>query len=80
MEDNGRVARLLDRHPDNAEGDWYVDTRCIDCGTCRQLAPALFGQARDQSLVVVQPEGESRTNAWRAALACPTQSIGTVSR
>jgi len=79
--DNGWMARLLDRHPGNAEGDWYVDTRCIDCSTCRELAPASFGVGGGQSLVVAQPDDAARaTAAWRAALACPTQSIGTVSR
>ncbi len=78
---NGGMARRLDRHPGNVVGNWYVDTRCIDCGACRQLAPATFGQGRDQSLVVSQPEpGDAHRAAWRAAEACPTQSIGTMSR
>jgi hypothetical protein len=29
------MARVALRHPDNAPGDWFVDERCIDCGTCR---------------------------------------------
>jgi glyoxylase-like metal-dependent hydrolase (beta-lactamase superfamily II)/ferredoxin len=71
----------MDRHPGNAEGDWYVDTRCIDCSTCRTLAPEVFGLARRQSVVVRQPGDDAATiDAWRAALACPTQSIGTRSR
>ena len=80
MGDNGMVARLLDRHPDNVEGDWYVDTRCIDCGACRQLAPGYFGQGAEQSLVIAQPADGTDRGAWRASEACPTQSIGTVSR
>ncbi|MDQ1421366.1 MAG: hypothetical protein QOJ52_3328 [Acidimicrobiaceae bacterium] len=81
MTDNGEVARLLDRHPANAAGDWYVDTRCIDCGACRQLAPETFTQGREQSLVVAQPgSDEAYLAAWRASVACPTQSIGTQSR
>ncbi len=81
MTDNGPVARVLDRHRSNAEGDWYVDTRCIDCGACRQLAPETFGLGQSQSLVVTQPAGADATRAaWRAAVACPTQSIGTASR
>ena len=31
------MARLADRHPGNVDGAWFVDTRCIDCGTCREL-------------------------------------------
>src|SRR3954451_21197157 len=71
------MARLQLRHPDNAAGDWYVDSRCIDCGTCRELAPQIFGQDRTQSVVRWQPCGSDETDAWLAAQACPTQSIGT---
>ena len=71
------MARLADRHPGNTEGAWFVDTRCIDCGTCRELVPDLFGETGIQSVVVAQPHdpaGEHR--AWLAAAACPTASIG----
>ena len=54
-----------------------MDTRCIDCGTCRELVPDLFGETGIQSVVQSQPrdpEGEHR--AWLAAAACPTASIG----
>jgi len=71
------VARLADRHPGNVDGAWFVDTRCIDCGTCRELVPDLFGETGIQSVVQNQPrdpEGEHR--AWLAAAACPTASIG----
>jgi glyoxylase-like metal-dependent hydrolase (beta-lactamase superfamily II) len=75
------VARIDQRHPANAPGDWYVDIRCINCDVSRQLAPDLFGEADDQAVVVRQPAGpEEELAAWRAALACPTQSIGTASR
>ncbi len=73
----GSMARLADRHPGNTDGAWFVDTRCIDCGTCRELVPDLFGETGIQSVVVAQPhdpEGEHR--AWLAAAACPTASIG----
>ena len=73
------MARLDLRHPDNAPGEWYVDDRCIDCGTCRDLAPHLFGDTCDQSIVIHQPGDapEAELDAWLAAQACPTQSIGT---
>ncbi len=71
------MARLDQRHPDNAAGDWYVDTRCIDCGTCREVVPELFAASASQSVVVEQPVGtESERRAWLAADACPTASIG----
>jgi glyoxylase-like metal-dependent hydrolase (beta-lactamase superfamily II)/ferredoxin len=71
------MARLADKHPANVDGAWFVDTRCIDCGTCRELVPELFGETDLQSVVRAQPldaEGEHR--AWLAAAACPTASIG----
>ena len=66
------------RYPDNAPGAFFVDTTCIDCDTCRQLAPAVFAAADDHSYVHAQPAGEQAAReAYRALLACPTASIGT---
>jgi len=65
------------RHRTNAEGAWFVDTRCIDCGTCREIDPNTFGVAGGQSVVTHQPDGDD-LGAWLAAQACPTSSIGTV--
>ena len=63
--------------PQNVPGPFFVDTTCIDCDTCRQLAPATFGETGDFSFVQLQPRdsGERRA-ALRALLACPTGSIG----
>ncbi len=74
------MARVDLAHPANVAGDWFVDERCIDCGTCRDVAPALFGDTVDQSVVVRQPGPDEDVAAWLAAQACPTQSIGTRSR
>ncbi len=74
------MARIDLRNDRNASGDWFVDTRCIDCGTCRDIAPALFGAVADGSVVVRQPGPGDAEDAWLAAQACPTSSIGTASR
>src|SRR6202165_5768828 len=74
------MARPDLRHRANAEGDWFVDTRCIDCGTCREIAPLLFGDAGGYSFVTEQPGPGGDLDAWLAAQACPTSSIGTLSR
>ena len=75
------MARVDLRHDANVAGDWFVDTRCIDCGTCRDLAPELFGAVGWTSVVVAQPRREAAVrDAWLAAQACPTSSIGTISR
>lgn len=75
------MARPDLRNSANVEGDWFVDTRCIDCRTCRDIAPELFGVAGAYSVVIRQPTPErSAADAWLAAQACPTSSIGTMSR
>jgi glyoxylase-like metal-dependent hydrolase (beta-lactamase superfamily II)/ferredoxin len=73
------MADLRKKVPENIEGEFFVDTTCIDCDTCRQLAPGVFADAGEYSYVHTQPVGENETRmALRALLACPTGSIGTV--
>jgi glyoxylase-like metal-dependent hydrolase (beta-lactamase superfamily II)/ferredoxin len=72
------MARVDLRNDDGVDGDWFVDTRCIDCGTCREIAPDLFGEVGGRSVVTRQPD--DGLEAWLAAQACPTSSIGTESR
>jgi glyoxylase-like metal-dependent hydrolase (beta-lactamase superfamily II)/ferredoxin len=63
--------------PENVPGDFFVDSTCIDCDACRQIAPAVFGEAAETSFVKAQPgPGPDRRQALRALLACPTGSIG----
>jgi len=62
----------------NAPGDFFVDATCIDCGTCRQVAPDTFAAGNDASFVRRQPEGDAATHRARMALvACPVAAIGT---
>lgn len=75
------MASLARRFPDNAPGDFYVDRTCIDCDACRRIAPSVFAEASDHSFVEKQPASEGELLRARMALvACPTGSIGTVSR
>ena len=69
------MARVALRHRDNAPGDWFVDERCIDCGTCREVAPELFASIGDQSVVARQPEPSptGRRPAGRAAVSDLTE-------
>jgi glyoxylase-like metal-dependent hydrolase (beta-lactamase superfamily II)/ferredoxin len=63
--------------PENVPGPFFVDTTCIDCDTCRQLAPAIFGETSEFSFVQLQPRDPAeRRAALRALIACPTGSIG----
>ncbi|MGE0308391.1 MAG: MBL fold metallo-hydrolase [Acidimicrobiia bacterium] len=76
------MARLSDRNPASVDGRWFVDRRCIDCDVARQHAPDLIGALPDGlSVVVRQPSTpDEELLMWRAALACPTLSIGTTDR
>src|SRR5262249_54198845 len=74
------VALMRKRHPQNAPGDWYVDTRCIDCGAARTAAPGLIVERGGQSVFARQPQtADERMMAWRARLLCPTASVRTES-
>lgn len=75
------MASLALRLDENVEGDFYVDSTCIDCDACRQIAPAVFHDAGDQSAVHHQPaNGEELLAAQKALIACPTSSIGSVAK
>ncbi len=64
----------------NVDGDFFVDSTCIDCDLCRQIAPETFTSAGDQSIVYHQPETPVQEfAALKALVACPTASIGTMS-
>jgi len=74
------MARIAQRRSQNISGEFYVDTTCIDCDTCRWMAPKVFHRDEGQSAVYHQPETEAeRSRSMQALLACPTASIGTVS-
>jgi glyoxylase-like metal-dependent hydrolase (beta-lactamase superfamily II)/ferredoxin len=62
----------------NVPGAFFVDTTCIDCDTCRQLAPDTFQDNGTHSFVLAQPADDvAERAALHALLACPTGSIGT---
>jgi glyoxylase-like metal-dependent hydrolase (beta-lactamase superfamily II)/ferredoxin len=75
------VSRMADparRLPENAPGEFFVDATCIDCDTCRQIAPEVFARSRSElSFVEHQPVGATLSHrAAMALVACPTGSIG----
>ncbi len=72
------MANLALRLPENIPGDFFVDSTCIDCDACRQIAPETFSDAGEASIVYRQPLTEDETKrALMALVACPTASIGT---
>lgn len=72
------MALLEQRLPENVPGDFFVDSSCIDCDACRQIAPTVFRDRGDSSVVYHQPQtSEEIRSALMALVACPTGSIGT---
>ena len=62
----------------NSLGNFFVDATCINCDTCRQLAPRSFEEVGEFSAVTTQPVGDDGLHqAYQALLACPVGSIGT---
>ena len=75
------MAHLNQRRSQNVSGNFYVDSTCIDCDTCRWMVPEVFHSAGEQSAVYHQPASETEhLRSLQALLACPTASIGTVEK
>lgn len=75
------MAHVANRRSENIDGDLYVDTSCIDCDTCRWMAPTVFDRQGEMSAVYHQPLGaDERLQALQALLSCPTASIGTINK
>jgi len=67
------------RLAENAPGSLFVDASCIDCETCRELAPGVFARsaAEGRSVAARQPAAPHEwAAAARALVACPTSAIG----
>lgn len=73
------MANVEKRLPGNVAGDFFVDSSCIDCDACRQLAPEVFSDAGSASVVFHQPLNTVETrHTLMALVACPTASIGSL--
>lgn len=68
-----------DKYPDNVPGKFYVDTQCILCSLCSELAPNNFQESEDgdHDYVYKQPENEEETKQCEDAMEqCPVEAIG----
>lgn len=73
------MADIKKAYAENVTGEFFVDSTCINCDTCRQLAPTTFADQGAHSYVFAQPGNSvQKRNATRALLCCPTGSIGTI--
>ncbi|HKA55037.1 MAG TPA: ferredoxin, partial [Candidatus Binatia bacterium] len=75
------MAQFSRRLSGNAAGDFFVDSSCIDCDICRQVAPETFHARAGQTIVARQPSTPDAVHrALMALVACPTGSIGTTGK
>ncbi len=73
-----QLAPVPAKFAENAPGRYSVNTECIDCDLCRQIAPANFVRetAKGHSYVAVQPENAREEAQCQEALeACPVDAI-----
>lgn len=69
------------RLPTNVPGDFFVDSTCIDCDTCRWMAPGIFDRVDGASRVHRQPDTPALVlEGMKALVSCPTGSIGTAAK
>ena len=73
------MANLKKRVPENVPGDFFVDSTCIDCDACRQIASSVFGEAAETSFVKAQPS-RAPNGDKHCRLYCPAlQGLSAVS-
>ncbi len=65
------------RRDENSSGHLFVDTTCMSCGTCWNIAPKFFCTSQGQSAVYSQPkDSEDLVHASQALISCPVSAIG----
>ncbi len=73
------MADISNKYPENVQGKFFVDTQCIDCDLCREIAPENFGRNDDggYSIVTKQPASITESQRCQEALeGCPVEAIG----
>lgn len=61
----------------NVAGKYYVDTGCIGCGQCVDIAGDYFTEESGEVYVKAQPTSEEGNVACEQALSsCPVDAIG----
>lgn len=73
------MANPADRLPQNIAGRYYVDSACIDCDLCREIAPATFARLDETGSSIVQRQpltAEEIAAAEEARESCPVEAIG----
>lgn len=73
------MANRNDKVAENTDGRYYVDSQCIDCNLCRDIAPNNFTHQEEAGYTYIckQPGNEEEeTQCKEAKDSCPVEAIG----
>ncbi|MDB6155503.1 MAG: putative ferredoxin [Chthoniobacteraceae bacterium] len=73
------MAEALNKVIENVPGAYYVDDSCIDCDTCRSIAPQFFTRDDDAGYTYVRRQPVTLAElalAEAGRSSCPSDSIG----
>lgn len=69
---------MITENLQNVPGRFWVDTRCINCSLCPEIAPDIFATNHDQGYEYVKKQPENMTEHRLIAEAirlCPASAI-----
>jgi ferredoxin len=69
---------MVNKTPQNVEGRFYVDTHCINCSLCSEIAPDIFATNHHEGYEYVRKQPQNEAEHQRVAEAmglCPARSI-----
>lgn len=69
---------MVKKIPQNVEGRFYVDTHCINCSLCPEIAPDIFATNHDLGYEYVKKQPRDATELKLVAEAiseCPANAI-----
>ena len=71
------MALLKHRLQENSPGPFFVDSNCINCGSCWHIDPEHFAPAGNNAYVYLQPNSQREIErAFVAMIDCPVAAIG----
>ncbi|MBW2592711.1 MAG: ferredoxin [Deltaproteobacteria bacterium] len=69
---------MVDRIPQNVQGRFYVDSNCINCALCTEIAPDNFSTNYEKGYEYVYKQPDNSQEEERIAEAmilCPADAI-----
>jgi ferredoxin len=69
---------MVKKTPQNVDGKVYVDTNCINCSLCPEIAPDIFATNHDEGFEYIKKQPQNRAEHKLVAEAirlCPASAI-----